>query len=133
MIKITITQILKTTKPGSHLKPLELMAYTADKELCIVSYLREYLSRTSTLRSNTNQLFISFQKPYNPVTKDTVSRWVKKMLKESGIDSDKFSVHSCRSASASATKSAGLTLIEIIKAASGLTAILLQNFMISVF
>ncbi len=109
------------------------MAYTADKELCIVSYLRKYLSRTSTLRSNTNQLFISFQKPYNPVTKDTVSRWVKKMLKESGIDSDKFSVHSCRSASASATKSAGLTLIEIIKAASGLTAILLQNFMISIF
>ena len=117
MIRITIKDTLKTTKPGRDIKPLELLAYTNDPDLCIVRLFKEYLLRTSTLREGHTQLLISFQKPYKPVSKDTISRWVKATLKASGIDTEQFTAHSCRSASASATKNAGLSLVEIMKTA----------------
>ena len=117
LIRITIQDALKTTKPGRHIKPLELLAYNNDPDLCIVRLFNEYLLRTSNLREGHTQLLISFQKPYKPVSKDTISRWVKATLKASGIDTEKFTAHSCRSASASATKNAGLSLVEIMKTA----------------
>ena len=100
VIRITIKDTLKTTKPGRHIKPLELLAYTNNPDMCIVRLFKEYLLRTSTLREGHTQLLISFQKPYKPVSKDTISRWVKATPKASGIGTEKFTAHSCRSASA---------------------------------
>ncbi|EDO43289.1 predicted protein [Nematostella vectensis] len=61
-----IQELLKTSRPSKHLGKLELQAYF-DKQLCVVSLLKEYLERTRSLRTS-SRLFISYQKPHNKVS-----------------------------------------------------------------
>ena len=62
----------------------------------------EYIKRTEPLRENNTKLFISFVKPHNSVSKDTLSRWLKNLLSLSGIDTSIFVAYSVRSAACSA-------------------------------
>ena len=112
-----ITEQLKTTKPGSHQIPLDLISYPDDKNLCIFHPLKECISRTAQLRQNNWNLFISFQKLHLPGTKDTIARWVKTTLKSAGINTEIFAAHSCRGASTSAAQAAGLSLTAIMRSA----------------
>ena len=48
--RISVHEKLKQTKPGRDLKPIELLAFPEDKELCVVQHLREYIHRTDPLR-----------------------------------------------------------------------------------
>lgn len=116
-VRIIVSNPIKTTRPGHHPKPLEFKSYTHDRDLCIVSLLSVYLRKTADLRKQHTQLFISFHKPHNPVSRDTISRWIKSTLKAAGIDTNVFSAHSCRSAATSASKSAGFSLTDIMSAA----------------
>ena len=45
-----------------------------------------------------------YHKPHNPVSTATIGRWLEEVLKRAGIDIQKFSGHSTRSASVSAAK-----------------------------
>ena len=69
----------------------------------MVSSLDEYLKPTKTWRTNgdKSQLPLSYIKPHVEVHSSTVSRWIKDILKETGIDVDGFKSHSTRSASTS--------------------------------
>ena len=49
-------------------------------------------------------LFVSYIKPHGTVLKDTVSRWLRTVMFNLGIDCTKFNVHSIRSASTSKAK-----------------------------
>ena len=60
---------------------------------------------------------MSFQKPFKPVRKDTISRWIKNVLKYAGIDTTKFGAHSTKAASISAAAKAGTPLDVILKSA----------------
>jgi integrase len=75
------------------------------------------LEKTSALRNNSSsdQLLISYVKPYKPVSVDTLSRWTKVVLKASGIDIKSFGSHSTRSASTSSLASKGIPVDFIIK------------------
>jgi hypothetical protein len=68
---------LKHSSPGFHQQPLVFMAYDADQKLCIVTYLQEYLKRTSHVRGDNKQLLIDFVKPYKPISTETNSHWIK--------------------------------------------------------
>jgi integrase len=114
---ITIREVLKHTKAGKHQAPLELCAYPNDKRICVLEYLQEYIKRTATLRGDEKQLLVSFVKPHKAVTKDSIARWVKSILKQAGIDTDKFTCHSTRAASTSCVKAAGLNLPQIMQSA----------------
>ena len=50
------------------------------------------------------QNFLSHITPFKPVSMETLSRWIKKNLRDSGIDMNIFSPHSTRSASTSFAK-----------------------------
>ena len=67
----------------------------------MVSALNEYLKRTETWRTNGDkfQLLLSYIKPHVEVHSSTVSRWIKEILKETGVDVDVFKGHPTRSAS----------------------------------
>ena len=82
----------------------------------MVSTLCMYLDRTRPFRKY-SKLFLSSQRPYKPVSKDTISRWCKDVLKEAGIDVTRYSSHSTRSASSSYLKSKGVSLARICRAA----------------
>ena len=110
---IRIGDILKQTKPGKHQYELFLGAYPPDRRLCVVTVWKEYESRTKLLRGNHQELLISFVKPHGPITVSTVSRWVKGVLQEAGVDMNIFTPHSTRGASTSraVTKSVPITTI----------------------
>jgi len=115
--RITICEKLKQSKPGRHLAPIDLISFQSDKKLCVVEHLKEYLQRTKQLREEHSQLLISYVKPFKPVSKDTISRWVKQVLESAGIDINKYSAHSSRAASTSSCKAKGLSLADIMKSA----------------
>ena len=92
---------------------IELHSFT-DPTLCVVTTLNEYLTRSKPLRGTHSQLLLSFVKPYGPVSRDTVSRWVKSVLKTSGIDVSVFKPHVTRSASTSKAKLSDVPLPDIL-------------------
>ena len=94
---------------------IELKSFT-DPRLCVVTTLKEYLSRTKFAKEtrSCSQLLLSYVKPYGPVSRDTISRWVKFVLQSSGIDVNIFKPHSTRSASTSKAKMSDAPLADIL-------------------
>lgn len=111
-----VSNLVKQTKPGLHVQPLEIKKYPVDNKVCLVTTLLHYLERTKDIRQ-TNNLFISTVPPFNTVTKSTVARWVKVLMKKSGVDIDQFGAHSCRAASTSAAAAKGVPIDTIMKSA----------------
>ncbi|CAH3176796.1 unnamed protein product [Porites lobata] len=116
-----ITSILKQTSAHGgrqrHLPPIVLKKYDHDKTLCVFTLLQEYLIRTSNLRGSCSQLLICHCKPHGPASKDTISRWLKQVMLDAGINTSVFKPHSTRSAATSAAKSADVPLDEIMTTA----------------
>ncbi|VDI63893.1 Hypothetical predicted protein [Mytilus galloprovincialis] len=115
-IYIDVRTLLKCSKPGSHLQPIELPAFIDDDRLCIVTVFKEYLLRTSSFRK-TQKLILSCVKPYQHVSKATIARWVKTVLQLAGIDITIYKSHITRSASTSAAFQCATSIDTILKAA----------------
>lgn len=113
-VEIIICDKLKTSKPGESIV-LSLPKYT-DVNICVVEALKQYLLVTETLRT-ANNLFVSTRSPYKPVSRDTLSRWLKYVLKKSGIDVSTYSGHSFRHASTSKADNFGVSIDSIYNAA----------------
>ena len=96
---------------------IHLKAYKADPSICVFEALKVYIERTKNLRQDTKQLFISFHKPHHAVSKQTISRWIKKVLNEAGIDVSCFGAHSTRSAASSKFKFNNVPIDDILKTA----------------
>ena len=107
--------LLKQSGSGRNNPIVELKAYPPDRRLCCITVLTEYLKRTESLRKNHCSLFISYVKPYNPVSKSTISRWLKTFMCKSGIYINKYYVHSIRAASASKAKLLCIPIDNILK------------------
>ena len=122
-----IQELLKTSRPGKHFGKLELRAYHPDKRLCVVTFLEEYVRRTKPLRGS-SRLFISYQKPHDSVTTDTVGRWLRKVLENSGLDVRKYGAHSTRAASTSAAKTGNISIQSIMDAAGWSNAETFRKF-----
>ena len=109
---IYISSLLKQTsaKGGQnrYLFPVQFRSCTLDKRLCVVELLEAYIKRTLPLRKGTKQLLICYKAPHGPVSKDTISRWIKQTMKAAGIDTTVFKPHSTRGAATSAAKAANV-------------------------
>ena len=107
---------VKRSRPGIKNPLVELRAFK-DETLCVVTTLKEYLTRTQSLRGSESQLFISYNRPFKRVSRDTISCWVKLVLTDSGIDTSRFKPHSTRAASMSAASNASVSLDDILHTA----------------
>ena len=108
---------LKQSKPGVS-NPQVVLESFDNPSICIVTMLKEYLTRTKALReSSQSRLLISYVKPYKPVSRDTVTRWVRSTMSLAGIDVTKYSAHSTRAASVSAASRASVNLDDILRTA----------------
>ena len=106
---------LKNCKANGTVKPiLTLKAYAPDRRLCVITVLREYIRRTEPLRHSETKLLISYQKPYKPVSRDTVSRWVRTVMQRAGINTSVYAPHSCRAASVAAARKAHIPVANIM-------------------
>lgn len=123
-----LTSHIKTSKPGKPASAITVQEFKQDCCMCPIKTLKEYLKRTDTIRGDEQQLFISFVKPHKSVTRDTISRWAKIVLQRSGIDTDLFTSHRTRAASASKAKQKDVPLDEILSQAGWSTADTFRKF-----
>ena len=107
---------VKRSRPGIKNPLVEHRAFK-DETLCVVTTLKEHLTRTQSLRDSESQLFISYNRPFKRVSRDTISCWVKLVLTDSGIDTSRFKPHSTRAASMSAASNASVSLDDILHTA----------------
>ena len=109
-----ITGLTKCSAPGKSCKEIVLPAFE-DRRLCVKSILLAYIERTQKLRGGHTRLFISYRRPFTPVTSTTLARWIRTVLHQAGITG--YGAHSTRGASSSAALKAGLPVHVIMKAA----------------
>ena len=105
-ITFKIFDLIKQSRPGFRNPIVLLKNFPSDISLCVVTFLLEYIKRTSRVRSSP-YLFVSFQKPHLVVSKNTLARWVKTVMQMANIDTCIFKPHSIRSASPSAALRGG--------------------------
>ncbi|CAK1578331.1 unnamed protein product [Parnassius mnemosyne] len=109
--KIVISDLIKTSAPGRDQPVLVLPFFTHNLNICPASTLKDYISFTDKKRlQNNGNLLLTFKHPHKPATTQTISRWIKQVLSESGIDVSVFGAHSTRHASTSAAFSAGASV-----------------------
>lgn len=98
-ITFTFSEILKTSRPGfKHV--VEVCKFPSDLTICPWECLVEYVRRSREVRQS-SQLFVSFQKPHNAITTQSISRWLTCVLRQAGIIEKEFTGHSVRGAAAS--------------------------------
>ena len=100
--------MIKTSGVGREQPLLQLPRLTDRSELCVVSALETYINRTENVRGEIDTLFLSLNKPRRGIYSETISRWLKKCLCLSGIDTDIFSGHSTRHAASSKADKLGV-------------------------
>ena len=106
-VNFTIPQLTKTSYPKQPFLKLFFPAVPQDRRLCPVTYLKHYEGLTKEFRprlsdNKPNPFFLCILPLHKPVTSSTLSRWMKCILKDSGIDTSTFKGHSIRSADTSA-------------------------------
>lgn len=117
-IIITITDLTKTSAIGRPQPILDLPFFTQRPSICPASTLQKYIEVTSSIRTNCeDRLIVTFKKPNRAASSQTIGRWMKQTLCDSGIDTSIFGAHSTRHASTSAAARAGLNVDTIRKCA----------------
>lgn len=107
----------------SKCNPKLVIPFFREKEtICPARALCTYVDRTVTYRNlpNTSKLLLTTKKPIHAATSQSISRWIKQTLSNSGVDVGVFSAHSTRHASTSAANRSGVS-IDIIKKTAGWT------------
>ncbi|XP_043482415.1 uncharacterized protein LOC122511321 [Leptopilina heterotoma] len=76
------------------------------------------VGKNQPLPEGVDSLLLTYKKPYQPASSQTLSRWLKEIMSMSGIDVSTFAGYSAKHAAVSAAKRKGLS-IENIRAAAG--------------
>ena len=114
-VKILNGDLLKSSSSKKHLGEINLANYKSDDDLCVVKTIAHYIERTEPLRASVTKLFITSQKPFKSVSRDTIGRWLKSVMQDAGIDVNIFRPHSVRSATASAACALRIPVDTIIR------------------
>ena len=105
---------LKQGRANYRPQAILLKKYDTNKKLCIFHYLSIYIKRTALLRKSYTKVFLTIKKPHRPVSRNSVSRWVKHLLTLAGIDTNVFSAGSTRAAATSKAQSQGANIDQIL-------------------
>lgn len=119
-LQIRISKRVKSSSTNRCQPVLSLPFFLDDPNICVASTLLYYIEKTSSLRNPAlcNNLLITFKKPHHNATSQSISRWIKRIMRDSGIDTLSFTSHSTRHASTSTAHRKGIPL-DIIRSAAG--------------
>lgn len=120
-VAITIHEMIKTSMHNRR-NPRLVIPYYVNEAICPAKALTSYMERTSQYRNlpNTDKLFITIKKPIHNASSQSLSRWIKQTMSQSGLDVTMFTAHSTRHASTSAANRSGVS-IDLIKRTAGWT------------
>lgn len=116
-VTFRLTDMLKHTKRGT-LGMIHFTEFVKDRSLCVITVLKEYLSRTKPLRKLKPYLFVSHRKPFDCVKKGTISSWIRTVMALAGLDVQAFKAHSVRGASTSKLASLNIPVDLIMRKAA---------------
>lgn len=121
-----LTKLLKHSRRGT-LGLIHFTEFSASRDLCVITILKEYLNRAEELRKDhTGSLFISHKKTHDVVRKEALSGWIRTIL--AGIDTSAFKAHSVRGASTSKLAEINIPVAKIMEKASWLCESTFQKF-----
>ena len=109
------SKLLKHSRPSFVYKPVRYRAYPHNLLLCPVATINEYVKRRESMNVQCDEFIITHGKPHKPAHSETMSRWLKEVMSESGVDVKIFKPHSCRSASTSAAIRGGIPVATILQ------------------
>lgn len=109
-------ETLKHSRPNLNTTPMIFRAFPDHPSLCPVKMAWEYLEVRNKL-SDDASFFVTHKAPHTQPSPDTIARWIKDMLVLSGVESGKYTAHSCRHASTSSAMLRGIGLGTILKSA----------------
>ncbi|XP_033757307.1 uncharacterized protein LOC117339699 [Pecten maximus] len=127
-VTISFSELLKTSKPGNHQKPVHISSFKDNIQLCVVDVLRVYIAFTEKLRCNESKLLIGTVAPHKGICRATISRWIKCVMVNAGIDTDIFKPHSTRAAITSAALHKTVPLGQILATAGWKTDCTFKKF-----
>lgn len=116
-VEIKIQDLVKTSRPGGAQPYAFFPFFNHHKDICIARTLLHYIEATKDIKNNKNQLFLSYKSPHKEIGSQTISRWLKEVMIEAGIDQH-YTAHSTRHASTSKALRSGVNL-NMIKNAAG--------------
>lgn len=123
-IIIIVTDITKTSAAGKSPPILDLPFFRQRSCICPAETLLFYKNKTDCNRSDstnlTDNLILTFKKPFHAASSQTIGRWIKQILAASGIDTSVFGAHSTRHAATSAAQQAGVS-VDVIRRTAGWT------------
>ena len=108
---------IKHGRIGYKAEPIKFKAFPVDRRIRVYNYVTEHLKRTLNVRGKEKRLLLMTVKPHVAISRDTLSRWVKLVLKKAGINTDIFKAGSTRVATVSKAALAGTSLEEIMRGA----------------
>ena len=86
-----LSGLLKHNRPGVPIPVVEVHKFPHDVSLCPYTAVTEYLNRTAEFRTNLkDKLLLSYVKPHNAITVDTIRRWIKLTMVKAGIYVNRF-------------------------------------------
>ena len=115
--EFALPEHIKQSRPEYKMPSVLLQAYPVDQSLCVFTHMKEYLQRTKSLRGSETKLLLSHVKPHHRASKDTISRWIRSVMADAGIDVNTFKPHSTRAAAASKAKTVSVPIKEILDTA----------------
>ncbi len=97
-LHIFVDHLVKQSKPGRRQPEFTFSPFSENSALCVVTVYLEYMRRTQPLRAapNDSPLLLSYVKPHAGISRDTLSRWIKTVMCDAGIDMSMFTAHSTR-------------------------------------
>ena len=116
-IVIIVNKPLKQFRVGQNSLTIKLLFCKDNPTICPCNVLQQYLLQSKRYHKHTEQLFISYTKSFSSVNKSTISRRIKTILFEAGIDTDYFRIHTTRAAASSAAYDANIHVDHIMKTA----------------
>ena len=87
---IRIGNLLKTSNRKFQNGELKFPKYRENTNICPVTTLKQYLHMASKNRGEIKSLFINHIRPFKPVSKDTIARWIRETLSKAGTDTVYF-------------------------------------------
>ena len=112
--------LAKQDRPGHFGKKILIPCFKENQLVDPKRAVESYIKSTSDVRTNKNKncLFLSYKTPHNPVSRQTISSWITKVIKRAYADSElTVKAHSTRAIGTSWALGKGASLQAVLEAA----------------